>query len=201
VIAAFNACVGSAKTSNLETYKTHIKHVLANLVTVMNFYSTQRFKRLRWKTYIKRQKAYEKLVADLKGGEENTLIVWGDARFAASGRGSPAVPTSSMRKKVGSRVECLDHDEFRTSKLSCCCHTVMQGLPDPATGKRSWHLRVCQNNECPRRIWDRNVSAAINILNLFVNYAEGKPRPIPFRRGNVVDEEDGVEAQAHEAVE
>ena len=71
----------------------------------MDFYSSKRFKRLRWKTYIKRQQAYEKMVADLKGGVENTLIVWGDASFASAGRGSPAVPTSAMRKKVGSRVK------------------------------------------------------------------------------------------------
>jgi hypothetical protein len=183
VIVAFNASISTAKTSSLAAYKAHAANVLTSMVAVMDFYNSSRFKRLRWKTYIKRQKAYEKLVADLKGGEEQTLIVWGDAKFAASGRGSPAVPTSSVRMKVGSRVQCLDHDEYRTSKLSCCCHTEMHGLTDPATGKRSWHLRVCQNNACPRRVWDRNVSAAINILAMFLIYVQGQPRPIPFSRG------------------
>jgi hypothetical protein len=195
-IVAFNAHVGTAKTASLDVYKAYIQHALANMVTVMKFYSTQRFKRLRWKTYIKRQKAYEKLVADLKGGEENTLVVWGDAKFAAAGRGSPAVPTSTMRKKTGSRVKCVDQDEFRTSKLSCCCHTEM--IPLEVNGERSWHLRVCKNNACPRRVWDRNVSAAINILYLFLCYAQGQPRPTPFRRGNVVDEEDVPEDEAQE---
>ena len=57
-------------------------------------------------------------------------------------------------------------------------------------GEQSWSLRVCQNNACPRNVWDRNVSAAINILHLFLEYAKGRRRPAPFRRSNVVDESD-----------
>jgi hypothetical protein len=181
-IKAFNAEVKSAKTSSLELFKEHASHVLDNLVTVMSFYSAQRFKRLRWKTYIRRQKAYEKLVKDLTGGHKETLIVWGDSRFPSAGKGSPAVPTSTLRKMVGARARVLDHDEFRTSKLSCCCHTEMGSHIDPQTGKSSWELRICQNVACNRRIWERNVSAAINILNLFLLYAWGKPIPQPFRR-------------------
>jgi hypothetical protein len=186
-IKAFNAEVKSAKTSSLELFKEHASHVLAHLVTVMGFYSAQRFKRLRWKTYIRRQKAYEKLVKDLTAGGDpkKTLIVWGDARFPSNGRGSPSVPTSTLRRKVGARVRTLDQDEYRTSKLSCCCHTEMGSHKDPQTGKSSWKLRICKNNECHRRVWDRNVSAAINILYLFLEFARGEPGdlpPKPFRR-------------------
>lgn len=196
LINSFNAEVLSAKTSSLELFKAYTKHVLANLEVVMSFYNAQRFKRLRWKTYISRQKAYETLVSDLTAGDPDTLIVWGDARFPSAGRGSPAVPTSGLRKKVGSRATVLDHDEFRTSKLSACCHTELQSLHDPHTGERSWELRICQNNACPRRIWERNVSAAINILHLFLEYARGRPRPLAFRRSNVLDEADVQEEQA-----
>ena len=100
------------------------------------------------------------------------------------------MPTSGLRKKVGSRLNTVDHDEFRTSKLSCCCHTEMRGLLDPVEGTRSWSLRVCQNNACPRSVWDRNTSAAINILNLFLTYARGGGRIAAFRRGNILDETD-----------
>jgi hypothetical protein len=182
-VSAFNNEVKTARTSQLDTLKAHIRHVLANLVMVMDFYSAKRFKRLRWKTYISRQKAYEKIVAALRGKSKNPFIVWGDARFPAAGRGSPAVPTSELRRKLGSRLNVVDHDEFRTSKLSCCCHTPMQGLLNPCTGKRSWTLRVCENNACPRSVWDRNTSAAINILHLFLSQVRGEGRPPAFRRG------------------
>ena len=73
-VQAFQSTVQTAKTSHLEVIKSHTRHVLANLCPVMAFYDTKRFKRLRWKTYISRQKTYEKLVADLKGGVEHTLV-------------------------------------------------------------------------------------------------------------------------------
>ena len=66
VTATFNQEVKTAKTSELGVLRSHTRQVLANLGTVMAFYNTQRFKRLRWKTYISKQKAYEKLVAALK---------------------------------------------------------------------------------------------------------------------------------------
>ena len=51
---------------------------------------------------------------------------------------------------------------------------------------------ICQNNTCPRRVWDRNVSAAINILYLFLSYAKGQRTPAAFQRGNeeAIDEVD-----------
>ena len=83
-IAIFNQEVKTAKTS-LEVLCSHTSHVLANLRTVMAFYDTKRFKRLRWKTYISQQKAYEKLVAALKGNSKRPLIVWGNANFPSAG--------------------------------------------------------------------------------------------------------------------
>jgi len=146
----YNAEVLSAETSSLELFKAYAHHVLANPETVMSFYDSQRFKRLRWKTYMSRQKDYEKLISDLTAGDPNALIVWGDARFPSAGRGSPAVPTSGLRKNIGSRARALDHDEFRTSEPAACCHTELERVEDPQTGKSSWELRSCQNNVCPR---------------------------------------------------
>ena len=182
VVTEYNLNALTSKTSSLARYKAHASHVLANMHSVLGFYGAQRFKRLRWKTFIKTQQAYEKIVATLKGGVENTLVIWGDARFPSSARGSPAVPTTTLRKKVGARVKLIEQDEFRTSKLSCCCHEEL--APFVIRGKRSYHLRVCQNDNCSRRVWDRNVSAAINILYLFHNYnVLNEDTPDAFRRG------------------
>ena len=84
-ITIFNQEVKSAKTSNLDVLCSHTSHVLANLRTVMAFYDTKRFKRLRWKTYISQQKAFEKLVAALRGNSKRPLIVWGNAKFPSAG--------------------------------------------------------------------------------------------------------------------
>ena len=141
----------------------------------------KRFKRLKWKTHIRTQQAYEKIVAKLKGGVENTLVIWGNAKFPSSGKGSPAVPTSTLLKKVKARVKVLEQDEYKTSKLNCCCWS--EATPMFLDGRRSHHLRVCNNVICSRRVWDRNTSAAINILFLFKNYnVDWNETPEEFRR-------------------
>ena len=182
VVTAYNLNALTSRTSSLRRYKDHARNVLANMHSLMGFYGAQRFKRLRWKTFIKTQQAYEKIVKVLKGGVENTLVIWGDAKFPSSGRGSPAVPTTTLRKKVGARVKLIEQNEFRTSKLSCCCHLDL--APFVIRGHGSYHLRVCTNVHCHRRVWDRNVSAAINIMYLFHNYnVLGNDTPLAFRRG------------------
>ena len=185
VITSFNALFNTnaltTKTSNLDNYKQNATHVLANLHSVLDFYSSKRFKRLKWKTYIRTQKAYEKIVARLKGGVENTLVIWGNAKFPSSGKGSPAVPTTTLLKKVRARVTVLEQDEYKTSKINCCCWT--DATPMVLNGRNSHHLRVCKNVNCSRGVWDRNTSAAINILFLFKNYnVDGKETPVQFRR-------------------
>jgi hypothetical protein len=181
VITNYNTNALTTKTGSLENYKQHAIHVLANLHSVLDFYSSKRFKRLKWKTYIRTQKAYEKIVARLKGGQENTLVIWGNAKFPSSGKGSPAVPTSTLLKKVRARVTVLEQDEYKTSKLNCCCWT--DATPMVLNGRNSHHLRVCNNVLCSRGVWDRNTSAAINILFLFINFnVDGKETPAAFRR-------------------
>jgi hypothetical protein len=180
-ITDFNNNAISTKTSNLRVYMQHAMQVLEALHQRMSFFSSKRFKRLKFKTYIKTQKAYEKIVAKLKNGVENTLVIWGNAKFPSNGRGSPSVPTSTLLKKVKARVKVIEQDEYNTSKLSCCCHQIMSGFA--IAGVSSYHVRVCPNVNCPRNPWDRNVSAAINILFLFKNYnVDMNETPVEFRR-------------------
>ena len=71
--------------------------------------------------------------------------------------------------------------DLSTSKKSCCCHSNLSGKV--IAGRTSYHVRVCPNVICPRTVWDRNVSAAINILYLFKNYnVDGNETPEAFRR-------------------
>jgi hypothetical protein len=180
----------------LELFQAHACHVLGAMKEVLRCYNSQRFKRLRLKTDISRQKAYHKIVSELTAGDRGTLIVWGDASFLPGARASPAVPTARLSREVSHRVFKLFFvDEFRTSKLSACCHRPLESAVNPETGKVFWQVRLCGNNTCPRIYWDRNVSAAINILYLFLEFAEGRPRPAPFRRA-IEDEEEGSPSEA-----
>lgn len=70
LVATFNAEVHSTKTSSLHLYKQYVRHVIANIVPLMEFYNAQRFKRLHWKSYIKSQQVYERIVDDLVVGKD-----------------------------------------------------------------------------------------------------------------------------------
>ena len=56
-------------------------------------------------------------------------------------------------------------DEFRTSTLSCCCHTVMRGCFSEER-ELSWAMWRFKN--VFHRVLDCNLSKAINILTLFL---------------------------------
>jgi hypothetical protein len=48
-------------------------------------------------------------------------------------------------------------------------------------GFESYKVRECLNHTS-RKAWDRDVNAAINILNLYLLIREGKTMPIEFQR-------------------
>lgn len=130
-ISAFNAEVASPKTTSYSAIVERTRYVLLHLREVMRFFSSTRIKRLKFTRYIKRQQTYERLAKHLKGGNNNTVVVWGDASFSSSGCKCRPVPTTTLRKKIGARVLTLDEDEHNISKMSCCCSTAMVSLPGP----------------------------------------------------------------------
>ena len=60
-------------------------------------------------------------------------------------------------------------------------------------GPESYSMRLCRNTECHRTLWNRDVNAAVNILKLFLDWVEGRPKPPEFCRmridGNMVPPE------------
>lgn len=187
-IMTFNREVKTAKTANFDTLKSHISHLLLNLAPVMEFYGAKRFRRLNFHTNQCKKAAIQKLSVKMRGGRKSkikpheTLLIWGDASIGYTMKGCQSVPTSSLRRAMGKIIPTVDQDEFRTSKLCCCCHQKMEGLFNEVTKKRSFHLRVCTNDECNRSIWDRNTNAAINILNKYLNFASGQKEWEAFSR-------------------
>ena len=49
-------------------------------------------------------------------------------------------------------------------------------------GPESYSVRLCRNTECHRTLWNRDVNAAVNILKLFLDWVEGRPKPPEFCR-------------------
>ena len=57
------------------------------------------------------------------------------------------------------------------------CALAERGRRDHGPGNS---VRLCRKTECQRTLWNRDVNAAINILRLFLNWAEYRAKPPLF---------------------
>ena len=53
--------------------------------------------------------------------------------------------------------------------------------------QRNYGVRLCNNTECNRKIWNRDVNASINILNLLLSWTRGDSKPVAFLRAGNLD--------------
>ena len=103
--------------------------------------------------------------------------------------GRPPVTSTAWVKHLMRSTTVVLVNEFRTSKLCSACHKEMH------QHRLCFGVKRCINSDCSRGFWNRDVNAAINILNLFLwAVAFGKPetkgccsgtsesRPEAFRR-------------------
>ena len=105
-------------------------------------------------------------------------------------RGLPPVMSTTWVKHLMRCTMVVMVNEFRTSKLCCGCHEVMHQQ------KNCFRVKRCLNSDCSRGFWNRDVNAAINILNLFLWAVRGNcncsassnSRPEAFRREKGCDE-------------
>jgi hypothetical protein len=157
----------------------------------------RRVARLRWKTYICSQKAFDEVTRRIVGdvGREHTLVIYGDANIGSTFGGGRSTPTTTLHKRITQRCHVVRQDEFRTSKNCCSCYQQLHRVayprnkPDDEEGSHHFtyphSVRRCTNNECYRMVWNRDVNAAINILSLWLLGYVGDPIPKRFIRGGI----------------
>ncbi|KAG2851252.1 hypothetical protein PC113_g16072 [Phytophthora cactorum] len=82
-----------------------------------------------------------------------------------SDSGLPQGRPEPKRRKMKGKV--LPRDWSRAEIKSKHCHVVLR----------------CENKDCEARYWDRDINAAINMLELLKSEVQGRGRMEPFRRG------------------
>ena len=179
----------TSKVSTVQAFQQHLSYVFQRLQAGLEFYDQQRWKRLRWKAYIEKQKALHKFCKRLTGGDENTVIAFGDAKFSSVSAGNAPGPVRLFRKALerGRYAKAVvSIDEYRTSKVcSWCNHYKVKGMMSQRDQEGHRHeihgVRVCPNTLC-RIVWNRDLNAALNILKIFLAMAWDGRRPDIFRR-------------------
>lgn len=153
-----------------DAYNQHLLHFLGMRDLLLGFYRDIKWRRLRWKTRIKRQKAYDTICNELTGGHSDTVIAYGGGRFHHASRGHAPTPNKHLFTELKRRCRPRLTSEYRTSVVcSICQHDLAQS--------RFWQVKNCGN--C-LTIWNRDVNAARNIRFCFMFKNEYGDRPEPF---------------------
>ena len=195
-------CLGWSECPSLKTeVEADLVEAIGYRVALLPAMHDLRFKDLwlqkqRMRKFVKRQSALETVVARFCGTankvkqKENVVIALGDADLRGNMRGLPPVMSTTWVKHLMRCTMVVMVNEFRTSKLCCGCHKVMHQQ------KNCFRVKRCLNSDCSRGFWNRDVNAAINILNLFLWAVRGNcncsassnSRPEAFRRKKGCDE-------------
>jgi hypothetical protein len=185
----------SSKTLGLDEFRAYCTARSALNQTVGNFYRNIRYRNRRFKRYMKKQKCDSKLTKDIKavhGGPDSTLVATGDWNEGSRHRrGYEPVKGIGFRKtfrRAGYKVFLVD--EFRTSRVCCECQDEggaserlrVVWSPKPYQAKRKILCNGLLRCRTCKRLWNRDLNAAINIWNIAYNALHGRDRPLYLQR-------------------
>jgi len=111
--------------------------------------------------------------------DKNIVIAYGSASFVSSSRSEIAAPTSSIYKKMSQRFRTILTDEFNTSRICNKCKCELRNVKDQ-NNNIIRDFKYCESNIClESRFVDRDLNAAKNILECFL---DGENRKEVFGR-------------------
>jgi hypothetical protein len=185
----------TGKTTFFNKYLEYIEYRNRNLMVLTKFYNNERLRTFRWFRHINTQRSEAKLINNFKtkfGTSDHTIIAIGD--YGQRHQMPHMEPTKGigfrkMFRRQGYKVYLIN--EFRTSKR---CHWCDKGETEKfmyiknSEGKEVLinGLLQCQNDNCAKghckRIFNRDLNGALNILEIAQAIIKGKQRPKKFRR-------------------
>jgi hypothetical protein len=188
------ANAGGFKNTDLTTWKATIAATAKNICVLKREQvenkerSLKRMRRFRWKKSFLHQSWKKVLAPGLSQGKEKHIALGiGDAKFACTGKGEKAVPTSALNKalrdllkmlKIKERVHIRPQNEYKTTK---CCHRCghVMGPTFRPNGNENLRYRLCSHcaTETGGKRRNRDVNAAKNMLTLLDREIRGLPRP------------------------
>ena len=152
----------------------HLTHVLELLDEITDFYSDMRWRRLKWKTRIKRQRAYDGIYNLLAAGNPDPVIAYGGGKFNHASRGYAPTPNKHLFVELKRRCRTRLVNEAYSSRVCSGCNQLM-------IDTRHWGIKHCIGCGV---IWNRDVNAARNIREIFLDQQlNNGQRPLRFTRG------------------
>jgi hypothetical protein len=196
----------SFKTSRYKDYLDRLHYFWENAGYLLDFCWKRPF--LKWKFFNNRHSriAVDALAARIvPEPSRQTCVAYGNWSRRDGIKGHASSPVKGLRQALAKRAKVVILDEFKTSKLCSTCHRELSPvsyLVDPDMEKRRKRAgRVtprlqtgekkltkchavlrCGHEDCEAGHWNRDVNAAINIVNLLKFELEHGERMPAFAR-------------------
>ena len=161
----------SSKGCKLETYKKFVDNYIENWDVLWNEYGAEKWSKQRMRLYGGKKRVFANFFNKMNSLSDKKIVVgYGSAKFSPTGKNEVAVPTSRAYKECTYRFKTVPVDEFRTSKIyhgdsTTILQTVKREDKNKVIRGLLWYSSTIESEN---KFVNRDVNAAINILNCFV---------------------------------
>jgi hypothetical protein len=104
----------------------YLQHFFSIRDDIFDFFWQPKWRRLKFKTRITRQKANDQLAKELTKGDPNTIIICGAGKFDCSSKGHAPTPNCHLFKELKKRCKVRLVSEYRTSQVFFNCHSQLE---------------------------------------------------------------------------
>ena len=112
---------------DLNEWSNYLQHILPILDTIIATYEVKSQRRLRFQSFMKRDKTLDTICKRITTSKENVLVAFGDASSCHTGFGYAPAPLGRLRRRLsvlhGAKVTLVD--EYCTSQYCCRCHHAL----------------------------------------------------------------------------
>lgn len=194
-VADIEADTPPRKVVALEEYDAFVAYHFAHVRTLLDFYGSRRWRRLRFDAYCGTKRIREVLCDELiercgVGSPDGLIAVFGAAKFDHASAGHAASTRGNwVRKGLRQRGAYVpaDLNEYKTSQR---CSKCMGELDKKS--KVHWQVKTCKQVDC-LTTWNRDVNAARSFRKIWLwCVRNGGERPEPFEFPSAARSRPGV---------
>jgi hypothetical protein len=180
-LSAFNS-----KTCNLEKFKEYITEKIKVNQELYTSYQNEKFRQYKWYAYINKKRTEDNMLNKIenKYGKDIKIII-GDWSIGKQMRNFISTPNLAIKRKLKTRFQLYNIDEFRTSCLNYITEEPCKNLylPDNKNKERKIHSILTYQMENNRKgCINRDKNGCNNIQKVFKSYMETGERPEKYKR-------------------
>ena len=176
----------NSKTCDIEKFKEYIKEKLKVNDTIATLYQDEKFRQYKWYSYINTKRTEDNMLNNIENKYGNDIkIIIGDWSIGKQMRNFISTPNLSIKRKLNTRFEVYNIDEFRTSCLNYKTEELCNNLylPDKRNIERKMHAILTFKMENKRKgCINRDKNGCKNIQKVFNHYIETGERPEKYKR-------------------